>query len=116
PSIIQPSTNYIQFGSGDNAKFTINIKNPYEFEQKATAYIWMYTPDGTMLFLNVMGLTFNIEGIPLTLPVNCDVTGDILSFTMPAGVPEGFFNLNAVFINEKGDRGPIGTWNFYVKD
>ena len=28
----------------------------------------------------------------------------------------GFDNLNAVMINEQGNRCPIGTWNFYVKD
>ncbi|MBU1626804.1 hypothetical protein KKB18_05480, partial [bacterium] len=67
-------------------------------------------------FFGAMGLTLNIAGIPLTLPANMDVTGDILSFTMPEGVPEGFYNFNAVFLNDMGDRGPIGTWNFYVKD
>ncbi|MBU1627590.1 hypothetical protein KKB18_09500, partial [bacterium] len=44
PVSISPSTNYVQLGSGDNAKFTVNIKNPYDFEQRATAYIWMYAP------------------------------------------------------------------------
>ena len=76
----------------------------------------MFTPDGTMLFFTPTGLSLNIAGIPLTLPANLYITADILSFTMPAGVPEGFYNFNAVFINDKGDRGPIGTWNFYVKD
>src|SRR4030042_5036753 len=116
PASISPSTNYVQLGSGDNEKFSVNIKNPYDFEQKVTAYIWLYAPDWTMLFFSPTGLTFDISGITLTLPANCDVTGDILSFTMPAGVPEGFYNFNALFINEKGDRGPIGTWNFYVRD
>ena len=76
----------------------------------------MFAPDGTMLFFSPTGLTLNIAGIPLTLPANLDITGDLLSFTMPEGVPEGFYNFNAVFINDKGDRGPIGTWNFYVKN
>jgi hypothetical protein len=116
PATIEPSTSYVQFGSGDNAKFTVNIKNPYNFEQKATAYIWLYTPDGNFLFFDGAGLTTQIKGISLTLPLNLDVTADILTFTMPSGVPEGFYNYNAVFINENGDRGPIGTWNFYVKD
>ena len=116
PATIEPGPNYVQFGEGDEAKFRVNVKNPYEFGQRATAYIWLYAPDGTMLFLNGMGVTLECAGIPLTLPANTDVTGDILSFTMPAGVPEGFYNFNAVFINEKGDRDSIGTWNFYVKD
>jgi hypothetical protein len=116
PVTITPSTNYIQLGEGDNAKFAVNVKNEYDFAQNATAYIWLYAPDGTMLFFNGNGLTTGTAGIPLTLPAKCDITGDILTFTMPAGVPEGFYNFNAVFVNENGDRGPIGTWNFYVKD
>jgi hypothetical protein len=116
PATIAPSTNYIQLGEGDNAKFTVNVKNAYDFAQNATAYIWMYAPDGTMLFFSSTGISLDISGIPLSLPANLDITGDILTFTMPAGVPEGFYNFNAVFVNENGDRGPIGTWNFYVKD
>jgi len=116
PATITPSTNYIQLCNGDNAKFSVNIKNEYDFSQDVTAYIWLYTPDGTMLFFDGINLTTNISGIPLTLPANLDITGDILAFTMPAGVPEGFYNFNAVLINENGDRGPVGTWNFYVKD
>jgi len=116
PATITPTTNYIQFGEGDNAKFAINIKNEYDFSQDVTAYVWLYAPDGTMLFFDGINLTTNISGIPLTLPANLDITGDILAFTMPAGVPEGFYNFNAFFINENGDRGPVGTWNFYVKD
>jgi hypothetical protein len=117
PVQIKLSTNYIEFIEGDKAKFTINVKNPYDFEQKATAYIWLYAPDvDTPFFFDGSSLTTEAKGITLTLPANLDVTGDILSFTMPAGLPEGFYNFNAVFINEHGDRGPIGTWNFYVKD
>jgi hypothetical protein len=116
PATIELSTSYVQFGSDDNAKFNVNVKNPYNFEQKATAYIWLYTPGGNFLFFDGAGLTTQIKGIPLSLPANLDVTGDILTFTMPSGVPEGYYNFNAVFINENGDRGPIGTWNFYVKD
>jgi hypothetical protein len=117
PTTITPSTNYIQFGTGDKAKFTVNIKNPYDILQKATAYIWLYAPgvDAPFFFTGSSLSTIPV-GIPLTLPANLDVTGDILSFTMPSGLPEGFYNYNAVFINEHGDRGPIGTWNFYVKD
>ena len=76
----------------------------------------MYSPDGTMLFFDGIILTFDIKGIPLILPANLDVTADVLTFTMPVGVPEGFYNFNALFFNDQGERGPIGTWNFYVKD
>ena len=69
-----------------------------------------------MLFFNGIGFTFDVTGIELEIPADTDITADFLSFTMPAGVPEGFYNLNAVFINDNGERGPIGTWNFYVKD
>jgi len=116
PATIKPTTNYVQLGEGDNAKFTINIKNEYDFPQNVTAYLWLYAPNGTMLFFDGISMTTNITGIPLTLPKNLDITGDILTFTMPEGVPEGFYNFNAVLISEKGDRGPIGTWNFYIKD
>jgi len=116
PARIQPGTNYIQFGEGDEAKFTINIRNDYDFSQDVTAYMWLYAPDGTMFFFDGISLNMDIKGIPLTLPANLDIAGDILAFTMPAGVPEGFYNINAVLINENGDRGPVGTWNFYVKD
>ena len=111
-----PGSSGIHCTSGDEAKFTVSVKNPYYYTQDATAYIWLFAPDGTMLFFDGAGFTFDVTGIPLTLPANLDVTGDILAFTMPAGIPEGFYNLNAVFLNENGDRGPIGTWNFYVKD
>jgi len=116
PATIYPTTNFIQFGEGDKAKFTINIKNDYEFSQDVTAYIWLYAPIGVKLYFNGYGMTTDVGGIPLTLPANLDITGDILTFTMPSSVPEGFYNFNAVLINENGDRGPIGTWNFYVKD
>jgi len=116
PATITPRTNYIQLGEGDNAKFSINIKNEYDFSQDVTAYIWLYAPIGVKLYFNGYGMTTDVDGIPLTLPANLDITGDILTFTMPAGVPEGFYNFNAVLINENGDRGPVGTWNFYVKD
>ena len=116
PCEIYPSTNYVQFGESDDSRFSVNIKNEYDYKQKATAYIWMFAPRGEMLFFDGFGLTFEIKGIPLILPANLDVTADILAFTMPSGVPEGFYNLNAVFINENGNRGPIGTWNFYVRD
>jgi len=115
PTTITPSTNYVQVGEGDNCRFSVNIKNEYDYEQDATAYIWLIAPDGTMLFFDGLGFTPDITGIPLTLPANLDVNADFLTFTMPAGVPEGFYNLNALFINANGDRGPIGTWNFYVK-
>jgi hypothetical protein len=117
PSTIDPSTNFIQLGSGDTAKFCVNVKNPYGAAQNATAYIWLYVPGvDAPFFFDGTGLTTQITGIPLTLPANLDVTGDILTFTMPSGLPEGFYNFNTVLINEHGDRGPIGTWNFYVKD
>jgi hypothetical protein len=117
PALINLSTNYIEYSSGDKSKFTVNVKNPLDVEQKATAFIWLYAPGvDTPFFFDGVSLTTNVRGIPLTLPSNLDVTGDILTFTMPAGLPEGFYNFNAVFINENGDRGPIGTWNFYVKD
>jgi hypothetical protein len=117
PGEIYPSTNYIQLGSGDKAKFTVNVKNPLDVEQKATAFIWLYVPGvDAPFFFDGTSLTATPEGIPLTLPANLDVTADILTFTMPAGVPEGFYNFNAIFINERNNPGPMGTWNFYVKD
>jgi hypothetical protein len=117
PVTIEPRTNSIQLGTGDHAKFKINIKNLYDAAQNATAYIWLYVPGvDAPFFFTGSSLSTTPVGIPLTLPANLDVTGDILTFTMPSGLPEGFYNFNAVFINENGDRGPIGTWNFYVKD
>jgi hypothetical protein len=114
---ITPTSNYINYTSGTRAIFRVNVQNPYTFEQKATAFIWLYAPDiDTPFYFDGVSLTTEAKGIPLTLPANLDVTGDIMTFTMPSGVPEGYYNFNAVFINENGDRGPIGTWNFYVKD
>jgi hypothetical protein len=116
PPSIYPSTNYMQFGQGDHAIFSVNIKNTYDFEQKVTAYIWIYNPNSSLIFFDGTGFTTNITGIHLKLPPNLDVTQDFSVFKMPQGVPQGYYNLNAVFINEHGDRGPIGTWNFYVKN
>jgi len=72
--------------------------------------------DGSIFFFNGFAFKSNIKVIPLRVLANTDITGDILSFTVPKGMTEGFYNLNAVFLNENGDRGPIGTWNFYIKD
>ncbi|MBU1626262.1 hypothetical protein KKB18_02740, partial [bacterium] len=116
PALINTSTNFVHFGEGDHAKFRVNLKNTYNFEQNVTAFIWLFASDSTMLFFSPTGWSSNAVGIPLPLPANLDMTADILSFTMPARVPAGFYNFNAVFINENGDRGPISTWNFYVKD
>ena len=69
-----------------------------------------------MLFFNGSGLTFEITGIPFTLSAETDMDVNIISFTVPAEVPEGFYNFNAVFINEQGNRGPIGSFNFRIKN
>ena len=116
PCKVFPSTNFVQFGDGDDAKFRVNIKNEYDYNQYAALYIWLVTPQDLMFFFDGFGLTPEIFGIPLDIPANTDISADILTFTMPEGVPEGYYNINAVFIDEDFNRGPVGTWNFYVKD
>jgi len=114
PPTITPSTNYITFYTDEIAQFNVNIKNG-DTEQKATAYIWLITPDGDIFFVHYLGVTPDIAGIPLTLPPNIDINWQLFDFTIPEIMPAGLYNFNAVFINANGDRGPIGTWNFYVK-
>jgi hypothetical protein len=117
PATIDPSTNYLQLGAGDNAKFIVNVKNPYDVEQKVTAYIWMFASGIDFpFFFDGIGISTKVKGMPLTIPAKFKILGDIMSFTMPAGLPQGYYNLNAIFINEQGNPGPMGTWNFYVKD
>jgi len=115
PATVQPKTNYLQFGIGDNARFTLHIKNG-ESEKNVTAYVWLITPNGDMLFMTPGNVIPELRSFPLILPANVDVDWDILNFSVPEILPEGFNNFNAVLINENGDRGPVGTWNFYVKD
>ena len=116
PAEIYPSTNYIQFGEGDRCILRVNVRNGNDLIQNVTVYIWLFTPDGTMLFFDGIGFSPDVNGIPLTLPANIDLTADILSFTMPDGIPEGFYNFNAIFLNDNYEFGPMGTWNFYVGD
>jgi len=115
PATVQPKTNYLQFGIGDNARFTLHIKNG-ETEHNVTAYVWLITPNGDMLFMTPGNVIPELRSFPLILPANIDVDWDILNFSVPEILPEGFYNFNAFFVNERFDRGPIGTWNFYVKD
>jgi hypothetical protein len=116
PATISPSTNFIQYSINDKAKFSVHIQNPYDYKQKVFAYIWLITPKSDMLFLSYDGVYSYPKSISVTLPENLDFNWDVLKFTIPEIMPEGFYNFNAVLINEHGDRGPIGTWNFYVKD
>jgi hypothetical protein len=116
PATIDPKTNYIQYGIGDGARFTLKIRNPYDYQQKVVAYIWLVTPKGDILFMTYDGIYSNPVGVLVTLPANLDFSWDIFNFSVPQIMPEGFYNFNAVFINENGDRGPIGSWNFYVKN
>jgi len=115
PSTITPSTNYIQFGPGDNLEFRMRIQND-ETERNVFAYIWLVTPEGNLQFITPYWITPEVKGVPLLLPANIDVDWTLLSLKVPDVILEGFYNLNAVLINENGQRGPIGTWNFYVRD
>jgi len=114
PAIIDTSTNYIQFDAGDPARFNIHVKNDAHFGQDVTAYIWLYAPGGEMIFFGAGGFSFDITGIPLSLPPDFDISVDIIDFTIPEGLPEGVYNFNAIFVNGNMELGPMGTWNFHV--
>jgi hypothetical protein len=116
PATIQPRTNYIQYGIGDKARFSLKIVNPYDYEQKVLAYIWLVTPKGDLLYVSYNGIFNEPVGVPITLPANLDMTWDLFNFEVPQIFPEGFYNFNAMLVNENGDNGPMGTWNFYVKN
>jgi hypothetical protein len=117
PATIKPSTNYIEVGPGESCKFRVRIQNG-EKEQNVTAYIWLFTPTGDILFFDGSSFSNEIKGIFKHLEANIDVTEEIFSFKLPVGVPllTGFYNLNAVFTNEYSQRGPIGASNFYLKN
>jgi hypothetical protein len=116
PAIIEPRTNYIQYGIGDKARFTLKMRNPYDYKQKVVAYIWMVTPKGDILYMTYNGIYSYPVGVPVTVPANLEFSWDIFTFSVPQIMPEGFYNFNAIFVNGNGDKGPMGTWNFYVKN
>jgi hypothetical protein len=110
---IKPQGQFVEYRPGDTFKLTLDIANPVDTPQDATAYIWFWLPTGQYVFFGPNGLTTDVVGIPLTLPVSLDTSISIDLFTVPQGMPSGFYNLNAVFFNNRtAVRGPMGTYNF----
>jgi hypothetical protein len=110
---IKPQGQYLEYRPGDTFKLILDIANPADVPQDVTAYIWFWLPTGQYIFFGPNGLTTEVVGIPLTLPANLDTSISIDLFTVPQGMPAGFYNLNAVFFNNRtAVRGPMGTYNF----
>jgi hypothetical protein len=110
---IKPQGQFVEYRPGDNFKLILDIANPADTPQDVTAYIWFWLPTGQYIFFGPNGLTTEVVGIPLTLPASLDTSISIDLFTVPQGMPSGFYNLNAVFFNNRtAVRGPMGTYNF----
>jgi hypothetical protein len=110
---IKPQGQFVEYRPGDNFKLILDIANPADVLQDVTAYIWFWLPTGQYIFFGPNGLTTEVVGIPITLPANLDTSVSIDLFTVPQGMPAGFYNLNAVFFNNRtAVRGPMGTYNF----
>ncbi|MBU1626472.1 hypothetical protein KKB18_03810 [bacterium] len=116
PATIETSTNFLQYTPGDNCKMSIKVRNG-ENEQNIRVYIWLCLPTGSYLFFNGMTFVPEVTGISILLPANIiDFEVDLVTFIIPEIMPEGFYNFNAIFVNEKYEFGPMGTWNFYIGD
>jgi hypothetical protein len=115
PAKIQTRTNYLEYAPGDNARFNVHITNG-KTPQKASVYAWICVPGDITLFFNGMDFTPQIAGFQVILPANVDISGDILNFVVPQIMPSGMYQFNAIFLNENYDVGPMGTWNFYIKN
>jgi hypothetical protein len=115
PPTIKTSTNYIGYTPGDKARFNIHVTNG-ENSQKVNIYLWLCAPGNITLFFDGIGFSQVPSGIPVVLPANLDISGDILSIVIPQIMPDGFYQFNAIFLNDKYDIGSMGTWNFYVKN
>ena len=113
PPRINTRTNYLQYSPGDRLKFKLNISNGY-VSQNVTAYIYLCIPGGNCLFFAGKGLTYEVSGIPLSLPEDLDIDFELMSFILPEGLPGGLYNFNALMTNENYEIGPMGTWNFYM--
>jgi hypothetical protein len=110
---IKPQGQFVEYRPGDIFKLILDIANPVDAPQEVTAYIWFWLLTGQYIFFGPNGLTTEVAGIPLTLPANLDTSMSIDLFTVPQGMPAGFYNLNAVFFNNRtAVRGPMGTYNF----
>jgi hypothetical protein len=110
---IKPQGQFVEYRPGDTFRLILDIANPADVPQDVTAYIWFWLPTGQYVFFGPNGLTTDIKGIPLTLPANLDTSISIDLFIVPQGMPAGFYNLNAVFFNNRtAVRGPMGTYNF----
>ena len=113
PATIGTRTNYLQYVPGDNCRLSLNVRNSEKI-QNTTLFAWLCLPGDSVLFFNGLGWSPEVTGIPLTLPADIDLTGDILNYEIPPIMPEGFYNFNAIFMNENYEFGPMGTWNFQV--
>jgi hypothetical protein len=113
---IKPQGQFVEYRPGDTFKLILDITNPADVPQDVTVYIWFWLPTGQYVFFGPNGLTTDIKGIPLTLPANLDTSVSLDLFTVPEGMPAGFYNLNAVFFNNATSvRGPMGTYNFMAQ-
>ena len=94
----------------------VDIKNGKD-RNNVRAYVWLCLPHGENLYFDGTSWTSQVTGIPFIIPPNLEREDVVLAnFTIPPIMPEGFYNFNAQFVEEHGDRGPMGTWNFYVGD
>jgi len=114
PATVSPETNFLDYTPGDNCRMTINVANG-ERARSVKLYIWLRLPGGACLFYNGKTFVPEVVGISGYLPARIiSFRIDLVNFTIPEIMPEGFYNLNALFMNDKYEFGPMGTWNFYV--
>lgn len=114
PAIVETFTNFLEYTPGDNCRLSIKIKNG-EKTRWVKLFIWLCLPDGNYLFYDGNSFVPDITGIEGYIPSHLlELKVDLVNFTIPEIMPEGFYNLNAMFMNKHYEFGPMGTWNFLV--
>jgi hypothetical protein len=112
---LKPRTNNVEYHPGNNLKLKLTVNNPGP-TVNVTAYIWFWLADGTFVCFDGTGISLAPKGITLTLPAGTDVSFDFIEFTMPDGLPQGYWTADALFFNnDTGQRGPISNYNFYYR-
>jgi hypothetical protein len=112
---IKPRTNNVEYHPGNNLKLKLTVNNPGP-NVNVTAYIWFWLADGTFVCFDATGISIVPKGINLTLPAGTDVSFDFIEFTLPDGLPQGYWTADALFFNnDTGQRGPISNYNFYYR-
>lgn len=112
---LKPRTNNVEYHPGVNLKLNLTVDNPGQVVN-ATAYVWFWIPDNIFICFDSTNAYLTPKGIPMILSEGESNSFDLISFNMPDGLPEGYWTVDAMFINnETGQRGIVSNFNFYYR-